>query len=85
MDNTQKTGFTKTGFSKAGFAACSHWQTCELGKLTCHYAEIDPEVMEYCFCYQRNHSIEDVLISEIETKEEIEGIEETKKEQLSLF
>lgn len=52
---SNRTGFTKLGFTKAGFSACSRWASCSMGKLECHYATIDPEVKEYCRCYQRNH------------------------------
>ncbi|WP_404359789.1 hypothetical protein LG291_25615 (plasmid) [Cytobacillus firmus] len=46
---------TETGFSKAGFSCCSRWKSCNMGE-TCSYEMEDPEVKEYCRCYQRKHS-----------------------------
>ncbi|WP_209124432.1 hypothetical protein [Alkalihalobacillus sp. BA299] len=67
---SSRSGFTKLGFSKAGFSACSHWASCSMGKLECHYAAIDPEVKNYCGCYQRHHSIpkeKTYIIKSVET------------------
>lgn len=75
MDDKQRTGFTKTGFSKSGFAACSHFNECKMGRLPCYYEEIDPEVKEYCACYQRNNP----------SKEGLSINQEKSQEQLSLF
>lgn len=53
---TNRSGFTKLGFTKSGFGACAHWNVCNMGKNDCYYASKDPEVKDYCHCYQRNHS-----------------------------
>lgn len=53
--NKPRTGFTKLGFSKTNFSACSNWNSCSMGKLSCVLEEIDPEAKEYCNCYQRHH------------------------------
>jgi hypothetical protein len=53
---SNRAGVTSLGFSKSGFGCCGHFSTCSMGKLECYYATIDPEVKDYCHCYQRNHS-----------------------------
>jgi hypothetical protein len=82
MNNNSKAGFTKTGFSKAGFAACSHFNECLMGKLSCYYEKIDPEVKEYCFCYQRNHGSDTTI--ELNTPEKQKDNNEEDM-QLSFF
>lgn len=77
----QKNGFTKIGFSRAGFAACSHYKECDMGKDPCFYENIDPEVKEYCFCYQRNHSSQGQEIIEVKDEE----IDNKIYDQISLF
>ena len=61
--------YTKIGFSKP-FSCCGHWQICHMGKLDCHYKEIDPESMENCRCYQRFHNMESPIVSADSTLEE---------------
>jgi hypothetical protein len=49
-------GTTKTGYSKNGFSCCGFHYICNLGRLECYHDKEDPEVKEYCSCYQRHHS-----------------------------
>lgn len=86
MSKELKAGYTKTGFSKAGFAACSHYDECLMGKLSCFYADIDPEVKEYCFCYQRNQrKNESKEMYSLEERADKTKEENKEVEQLSLF
>lgn len=71
MENQQKSGFTNTGFSKSSFAACGHWTICNMGKLRCYYEEIDPEVMLYCACYQRNFVRNQELNNKLNYKQQL--------------
>lgn len=82
MKQESDSQFTKTGFSKAGFACCGHWQYCDLGKGSCFYSEIDPEVKNYCACYLRHRNIR--LPQDLQQQAQVE---EKKEEdmQLSLF
>lgn len=57
-------GFTSLGFSKSGFSCCSHFNLCEMGKGECFYQTIDPEVKNYCACYQRARSQEKAVAVE---------------------
>lgn len=75
--------FTRLGFSRKGFGCCGHWTACDLGKGTCHYDELDPEVKDYCSAYKKARAPK----LEVTT---IPTIEETNNEsqefgQLSLF
>lgn len=76
---SNRTGFTKLGFSKSGFGACSQWASCSMGKFECHYAAVDPEVKEYCHCYQRNHYTPKQKVESVQSVETKVMLIETKE------
>ncbi|WP_214482944.1 hypothetical protein [Bacillus sp. SM2101] len=79
--------YTKIGFSK-NFSACGRWQFCNLGENECFYIvnNIDPEVAEGCFCYQRNHKMIDSSNNKKEGNESLEpSLPFNKSGQLSMF
>lgn len=81
MNDRDRAGFTKTGFSKAGFSCCGRFSVCEMGKKSCFYAETDTEVKDYCSCYLRNHTNDQVQEESAEQNNE----QLLDLEQLSLF
>lgn len=76
------------------FSCCHAFNKCDYGKLECVFATTDPDMKQRCRCYQIKHSAhyvpkvknEDTPEADlINPKLEIEEVEASELEQLSLF
>ncbi|WP_034302618.1 hypothetical protein [Bacillus cihuensis] len=86
----KRSGLTRTGFSLS-FGCCGRSNYCNLGKGTCYYERIDPEVPTSCNAWVRNHksNLEENADSQINQNhfidEELDFSENEELHQLSLF